>query len=118
MNEVPSLLPDIYLLPLPLYSPSASGLSRHLISNLKIPPLYLRVAKSSLQLKGICLLGSLLSVPLHLKKQQFGCNVIIGLGFGISLNTILIMTPLAVEDKDMAVTMGALTQIPVSDGTL
>ncbi|KAI9662563.1 MAG: hypothetical protein M1821_008730 [Bathelium mastoideum] len=118
VNAVSPLLAGIYLLPLLLCSPLASGLSGYLVSNLKIPPFYLIVAGSTLQLVGICLLGSLPSVPLHLEKQQFGYEVIMGLGFGIGLSTILIMTPLVVEDKDMAVTMGALTQIRVLGGTL
>ncbi|KAF2229265.1 MFS general substrate transporter [Viridothelium virens] len=118
INAVSPLLAGVYLMPLLLCSPLASGLSGYLVSNLKIPPFYLIVAGSILQLVGVCLLGSLPSVPLHLEKQQFGYEVIMGLGFGIGLSTILIMTPLVVEDKDMAVTMGALTQIRVLGGTL
>ncbi|KAL9079021.1 MAG: hypothetical protein Q9157_002078 [Trypethelium eluteriae] len=118
INAVSPLLAGVYLMPLLLCSPLASGLSGYLVSNLKIPPFYLIVAGSILQLVGVCLLGSLPSVPLHLEKQQFGYEVIMGLGFGIGLSTILIMTPLVVEDKDMAVTMGALTRIRVLGGTL
>jgi hypothetical protein len=40
-----------------------------------------------------------------------------GLGFGLGLSTLLVMTPLVVSDQDMAVTMGALTQIRVMGGT-
>jgi hypothetical protein len=41
-----------------------------------------------------------------------------GLGFGLGLSTLPVMTPLVVSDRDMPVTMGALTQIPVIGGTL
>ncbi|UNI19412.1 hypothetical protein JDV02_005596 [Purpureocillium takamizusanense] len=41
-----------------------------------------------------------------------------GLGFGLNLSTILIMAPMIVREKDMPVTMAAVTQIRVVGGTI
>jgi len=117
-NAVSSSRAGICLLPLLLSSPFASGVCGYLVSKLKVPPFYLIMAGATLQLVGVCLLGRLPNTPLKVVSQVFGYEVILGFGFGIGLSTLLIMTPLVVQEQDMAVTMGAVTQIRVLGGTL
>ena len=41
-----------------------------------------------------------------------------GFGFGLTLTTLITMVPLVVSKKDMAVSLGAITQIRVLGGTI
>ncbi|RMZ75534.1 hypothetical protein DV738_g5436, partial [Chaetothyriales sp. CBS 135597] len=120
VNNFSPFRAGIYLLPLLLSSPFASGLCGYLVSKLKIPPFYLIISGAALQLLGICLLGSLdeTTPPMKVDSKVLGYEVIVGFGFGTGLSTLLIMTPLVVQEKDMAVAMGAITQIRVLGGTL
>lgn len=89
------------LLPLLLASPLAATLSGLLTSNFRIPPLYLIVVGSVLQLVG---LGLTCSLPIDLfsvSPMQYGYEVIMGLGFGLSLSTILTITPLLVKGLEL-----------------
>jgi len=106
------------LLPLLLTSPFATAVSGILTSFFKIPPLYLIVLGAALQLIGVGLASSLPMDTLTIAPQQYGYEVIMGLGFGLGLSTLLTLAPLVVEDRDLAVTMGALTQVRVLGGTI
>ncbi|KAI9744543.1 MAG: hypothetical protein M1818_002072 [Claussenomyces sp. TS43310] len=41
-----------------------------------------------------------------------------GFGFGLSLSTLMIMMPIVLGAKDMAIGMGAITQVRVLGGTI
>lgn len=106
------------LLPLLLTSPLATALSSYLTSNLKIPPLYLILIGAVWQVVGIGLTCSLPTNTFSIPPQQYGFEVLMGLGFGLGLSTLLTLARLVVDEANLAVTMGALTQVRVLAGTI
>ncbi|KAI2465004.1 drug resistance transporter EmrB/QacA subfamily [Annulohypoxylon bovei var. microspora] len=105
----------IHLLPLLLASPIATAVAGQLAGKLKAPPFYILLFGTSMQLLGI---GLASSVRFTSGKAMYGYEVIIGFGFGMSLVSLLIFTPMVVKRADMAVAMGAVTQIRVLRGTI
>ncbi|KAH9987852.1 hypothetical protein F4779DRAFT_632328 [Xylariaceae sp. FL0662B] len=101
-----------------LLSPVASATSGLLITKLKIPPLYVLTLGGSLQTIGVGLFSSISLSDLQIPSAQYGYQVIMDLGFGFNLSTILMMVPMVVDEKDMPVTMAAVTQIRVLGGTI
>lgn len=101
VNSTSAIDAGIRLLPLLLLSPVASATSGLLITKLKIPPLYILILGGSLQTIGVGLFSSLSSSDLQIPPAQYGYQVIMGLGFGFNLSTILMMVPMVVDEKDM-----------------
>jgi len=101
VNSTTAVGAGIRLLPLLLLSPVASSLSGVLISKLKVPPLYLLIVGGSLQTIGVGLFSSLDSSNLQILAAQYGYQVLMGLGFGFNLSTILMMAPMVVDERDM-----------------
>lgn len=123
------------LLPLLLCSPFASGLSGVLVTKFKIPPFYIILFGSVLQLIGIGLSSSISTNLPNIPSTQYGYEILMGFGFGFGLSTLLLYVPLIVSKKDtgeflayrvrvffliliQAVTMGAITQVRVLGGTI
>lgn len=91
----------LVLLPLLLTSPFAMAASGILTSNFNVPPVYLIVIGAILQLVGVGLTSSLPTTIFKLAPQQYGYEVIMGLGFGLGLSTILILAPVVVKEIDL-----------------
>ncbi|PKS13033.1 hypothetical protein jhhlp_000374 [Lomentospora prolificans] len=108
----------LYLLPLLLVSPFANGISAALVSKLKTPPFYILLSGSVLQLIGVALAGMPSAASLDLNRSIFGYEVLMGLGFGFGLSTLLVMATMVFPKDDLGVGMGALTQIRVLGGTI
>lgn len=89
------------LLPLLLTSPLAMAVSGTLTSNFHVPPVHLIVIGTILQLIGVALTSSLPTTTFKITSQQYGYEVIMGLGFGLGLTTVLIMAPLVVKEIDL-----------------
>jgi hypothetical protein len=89
------------LLPLLLSSPFATALSGVLTSNFKSPPLYLILIGAVLQLVGVGLTSSLPTNTFKIASLQYIYEVIMGLGFGLGLSTILTLAPLVVKEQDL-----------------
>ena len=106
------------LLLLLMTSPLATAVSGVLTSSFKVPPVYLIVIGATLQLIGVGLASSLPTDTVTTAPQQYGYEVIMGLGFGLGLSTVLTLAPLVVQERDLAVTMGSLTQVRVLGGTI
>ncbi|KAL7627255.1 hypothetical protein AAE478_001444 [Parahypoxylon ruwenzoriense] len=105
----------IRLLPLLLASPVATAVSGQLVGRFKIPPFYLLLFGASLQLLGI---GLASSTRFTSGNAMYGYEILMGFGFGMGLVSLLIFTPMVVKRADMAVSMGAITQIRVLGGTI
>ncbi|EON97493.1 putative mfs multidrug transporter protein [Phaeoacremonium minimum UCRPA7] len=105
----------IHLLPLLLCSPFATAICGSLASKLNVPPFYILITGASLQLLGV---GLASSVGINGDKQMYGYEVIMGFSFGTVLVTLLMFVPLVIPREDMAVAMGAITQIRVLGGTI
>lgn len=117
-NGTTAIEAGIRLLPLLLCSPLATTVAGLLISKLRTPPLFMLIAGCSLQILGVGLFSSLDPTQREIPAKQYGYQVIMGFGFGFNLSTILMMTPMLVKPKDMAVAMGSVTQIRVLGGTI
>ncbi|KAL8732425.1 MAG: hypothetical protein Q9181_003971 [Wetmoreana brouardii] len=87
------------LLPLLLCSPFASGLSGFLVTKVKVPPAYLVIIGSALQLLGVGLTSSLPSDRQSLLPAQYGYEVLMGFGFGLGLSTLLVLVPMVISDS-------------------
>ncbi|KAH9908369.1 drug resistance transporter EmrB/QacA subfamily [Xylariomycetidae sp. FL2044] len=105
----------VRLLPMVLSSPVAIGVTGQLATRWKVPPFYILLSAASLQLIG---LGLASSVKLASGNTMYGFEVILGFGFGMGLTTLLIYTPLVVDRVNLAVAMGAITQIRTLGGTI
>ncbi|KLO86312.1 Uncharacterized protein LW93_11086 [Fusarium fujikuroi] len=117
VNMTSAINAGIRTLPLLLLSPLATAINGILVSKLGVPPLYTLFLGGSLQTIGVGLYSSLKSST-SIASAQYGYEAIMGLGFGFNLSTILMMVPLVVTEKNLAVTMGSVTQIRVLGGTI
>ncbi|CAJ2514279.1 Uu.00g023980.m01.CDS01 [Anthostomella pinea] len=105
----------IHLLPLLLASPVVTAICGQLAGKFKVPPFYLLLFGTTMQILGI---GLASSVSFKSGNAMYGYEVIMGFGFGMGLVTLLVFTPMVVTRSDMAVAMGAVTQVRVLGGTL
>lgn len=101
VNGLSPVRAGIALLPLLLTSPFATAVQGVLTSNFKVPPFYLMLIGAVLQLIGVGLTSSLPTNRLIVAPQQYGYEVIMGLGFGLSLSTVLTLAPLVVKEADL-----------------
>ncbi|KAJ3459547.1 hypothetical protein FSOLCH5_014008 [Fusarium solani] len=106
------------LLPLLLTSPLATAFSGFMTGNAKVPPFYLVLVASVLQVIGIGLTCSLPTDSKSVPKEQYGYEVLMGIGFGLGLTTLLTFARVVVSQQNLSVMMGALTQIRVLGGTV
>ncbi|KAI4264792.1 MAG: hypothetical protein L6R42_000117 [Xanthoria sp. 1 TBL-2021] len=101
-----------------LCSPLASILSGLLVTKVKVPPVYIFLAAAILQILGLALMGTL-SISQHtVPSAQYGYQVILGLGIGLTQTLIIVAAPLAIEEKDTAIFVGAMTQARILGGSL
>ncbi|KAK3687883.1 major facilitator superfamily transporter [Podospora appendiculata] len=108
----------IRLLPLLLCSPIATALAGLILTKIKLPPLYLLTMALILQTIGVGLFSSVDSSSLQVPAAQYGYQVIMGFGLGFNLSTLVMMVAVVVNQKDIAVAMGSVTQIRVLGGTI
>jgi hypothetical protein len=108
----------ISLLPILLIAPFASGLSGLLAGKFSVPPFYLIITGSILQLLGVGLATTLSSTDLEIQTKMYGFEVLMGLGFGFVLTPLLSLIPMVVAKADMPVMIGAVTQVRVLGGTI
>ncbi|OBS24590.1 hypothetical protein FPOA_05132 [Fusarium poae] len=108
----------ISLLPMMLSSPAATVLSGYLTGNAKIPPVYPIIVAAALQVLGVGLMCSLPTASNKMPNAQYGYEVLMGIGFGLGLTTVLTFARIVVSETNLSVMMGALTQIRVLGGTV
>ncbi|RDL42325.1 Uncharacterized protein BP5553_02304 [Venustampulla echinocandica] len=116
--DVSSSEAGLGLLPLMLSSPFATALSGYLTSSRNVPPVHIILVGAILQVIGVGLTCSLPITATGFPKQLYGFEVIMGLGFGLGLSTLLVLARLVVDEKNLPVTMGAITQVRVLGGTI
>lgn len=88
----------VHLLPLLLASPFATALAGQLATRLNIPAFYLLLTGASLQLVGV---GLASSVGIGQDRYMYGCETILGFGFGMLLVTLLMFVPATVDRSDL-----------------
>ncbi|KAL9041869.1 MAG: hypothetical protein Q9180_000993 [Flavoplaca navasiana] len=106
------------LLALMLCSPLGSALSGYLVSKAKIPPFHLFLVAAVLQIIGLALMGTRSVTSSGVPPAQYGYQVILGLGIGLTLSSLIIAAPTVIEGKDTAVFIGALTQARILGGSI
>jgi hypothetical protein len=88
------------LLPLLLSSPLATVMSGLLTSKFDIPPIYLILSGATIQAIGVGLSLRLPAIGGPIAHEQYGYEVIMGVGFGLLLSTVLTLTQLVVKEDE------------------
>ena len=99
IQEASPLQAGIRLLPFAILSPLGSGLAAALAGKARVPPVYLLLLGSALQIIGFTLL-SLSSYLQSTDAAQYGYEAIAGFSVGVNLACLVLMTPFTVEPKD------------------
>jgi len=91
---------SLSVLPLLLTSPAATAFSGVLTSTFNIPPAYLIIIGSAI---GALAVGLAITIPLtgnSISAKQYGFEAMMGVGFGLSLSTVLTLGQLLVDRRD------------------
>ncbi|KAL8995318.1 MAG: hypothetical protein Q9169_004922 [Polycauliona sp. 2 TL-2023] len=115
-NNLSPVDAGVKMLALLLLSAFGAGLAGFICSKKNIS-WYLLVLSNILQVIGLGLLSSIPNSETVLARQ-YGYQVILGLGFGLGLTSLVIVSRVEVEEADLAVTMGAITQVRVLGGVI
>lgn len=99
VNRLSSLDAAIRLLPFALSTPCGSAMAPVLAKKAKIPPLYIFLVGSSLQLVGFSLLTTIPGSR-SIYMAQYGYQFVAGFGVGINLACLIVMAPFTVEERD------------------
>ncbi|KAF1951580.1 MFS general substrate transporter [Byssothecium circinans] len=94
-----------------------SSIITALVAKKGVPPIYLVLGASCLQIIGFSLLGTL-PASTTISKAQYGYQVIAGFGCGTNISLLTLMTPFCVSEQDNAVAMGAITQFRIMGGAI
>ncbi|KAF7953324.1 hypothetical protein EAE96_006535 [Botrytis aclada] len=106
------------LIPFTVLAPVGSVISAVLAGKVKIPPIYLVLVASCIQVIGFALLSTL-PIKAAASPAQYGYQVITGFGIGINISTLILMTPYSVADpRDNSVALGCVTQFRIMGGAL
>ncbi|KAL8717592.1 MAG: hypothetical protein Q9225_005181, partial [Loekoesia sp. 1 TL-2023] len=115
-NNLSPVDAGVKMLALLLLSAFGAGLAGFICSKKNLS-WYLLVLSNILQVIGLGLLSSVPTLDTVLARQ-YGYQVILGLGFGLGLSSLVIVSRVEVCDQDLAVTMGAITQVRVLGGVV
>lgn len=85
------------LIPFTVLAPVGSVISAVLAGKVKVPPIYLVLIASCIQVIGFALLSTL-PIAAAASSAQYGYQVIAGFGVGINISTLILMTPYSVAD--------------------
>lgn len=83
-----------------LCSPLGSAISGFLVSKIKLPPIYIFLVAAILQTVGLALMGTLPVTKPGVSSAQYGYQVILGLGIGLTLSSLIVAAPTVIDDKD------------------
>ncbi|OTA83132.1 hypothetical protein M434DRAFT_36824 [Hypoxylon sp. CO27-5] len=107
----------VRLIPFTVVIPVSSIVASILAGKLKVPPLYLLIVGSCLQVIGFAFLGTLPST-LDIPPRIYGFEIIAGWGCGINFALLFILIPWVNEKPDHAVAMGAGSQFRMMGGSM
>ncbi|KAI4244752.1 MAG: hypothetical protein LQ352_006726, partial [Teloschistes flavicans] len=107
------------LLALMLSFSLAAIVSSVLTEKKRVPPMYTLFAAASLQILGLALMTGLSTTQRAFPAEQYGYEIIMGFGFGLSISTLIMTIPVVVDQAaDGAVTMGAIAQARTLGGSV
>ncbi|KAI0011598.1 putative multidrug resistance protein fnx1 [Xylariaceae sp. FL0662B] len=107
----------VRLIPFTMIISVSSIFATTLAGKFKVPPLYLLLAGSCLQVIGFSLLGTLPST-LEIPSRIYGFEIIAGWGCGINFALLFLLIPFVNEKRDSAVAMGAGSQFRMMGGAI
>ncbi|KAJ2998822.1 hypothetical protein NUW58_g206 [Xylaria curta] len=107
----------VRLIPFTAVIPVGSIFASILAGKMKIPPVYLLVLGSILQVLGFSLIGTLPST-LDIPHQIYGFQILAGWGCGINFSLLFILIPFFNEKRDHAVALGAGSQFRFMGGAM
>ncbi|KAF2465948.1 MFS multidrug transporter-like protein [Lindgomyces ingoldianus] len=116
VNGSSPLQAGIHLMPFTFASP-IGGVIVSIIAKAKVPPVYLLLSGSILQLVAYILLGTL-PISTRISRAEYGYQVLAGMGVGANISLGTLMTPFSVEKQDTAVALGALPQFRIIGGAI
>ena len=99
VNGVSTLSAGAKLIPYSLMSPVGSAVAAALMKR-KISPLLILVAGGVFQTIGISLLSTLGSSK-HISPSQYGYQILAGIGVGLNIATVTLMTPPLIDKRDL-----------------
>lgn len=99
VHGVSPLGAGVRLLPFAVMSPIGSGFAAGIAGKAKIPPIYIMLAGSVVQIVGFALL-SISPTSQHINNAQYAYEAIAGSAVGVNLVCLILMTPFTVEIKD------------------
>ncbi|KAH8685445.1 MFS multidrug transporter-like protein [Tricladium varicosporioides] len=118
VNNASALSAGIRLVPFTLAAPIGSVVSAAIAGKFKVPPIYLVIGGSCLQVIGFALLSTLPLIA-RMVPEQYGYQVIAGFGVGINISTLIVMTPYSIKEaRDKAVAIGAVSQFRIMGGVI
>ncbi|KAF1962121.1 MFS general substrate transporter [Byssothecium circinans] len=117
VNGMSAIGAGIRLLPFTASAPVGSIVTA-MLAKQGVPPLYLVIFGSTLQVIGFALLGTLDPYDSAISAAQYGYQAMAGLGSGTNISLLALMTPFSVQPRDKAVAMGAVTQFRVMGGAI
>lgn len=97
LSAVPA---SLSVLPLLLTSPVATAASGILTSTFNVPPTYLIIVGAVIQVIGVGLAIKIPLVGTKISAQQYGFEAVMGVGFGLTLSTVLVLAQLIVRKED------------------
>lgn len=100
INGTSALGAGLRLLPFTVFSPVASALAGVLTGKLKVSPILVLIIGGVFQTIGLSLMSTL-SGSKSIAASQYGYQIVTGCGFGLNFLTLTLMTPPAVEEKDL-----------------
>ncbi len=86
-------------MPFTFAAPVGSAVSALIAGKRKVPPIYLVMCASVLQIIGFALLSTSAYSP-KVAAAQYGYEVIAGFGCGINISILVLITPFSVEKRD------------------
>ncbi|KAI0805845.1 putative multidrug resistance protein fnx1 [Xylaria sp. FL0064] len=107
----------VRLIPFTVFIPIGSTFSGTLAGKAKIPPVYLLVLGSVLQVLGFALTGTL-PPTLDIPSRIYGFQVLAGWGCGINFALLFILIPFVNEKQDHATALGAGSQFRLMGGPI
>lgn len=103
VNKASSFGAGYRLLALTLSVPVASGLAGVFTQRLKIPPFYILISASLLQIIGLALMGTTSTIEKDVPAKGYGSQVVMGFGLGLSTSTSIMTTPWFFESRDLGI---------------
>lgn len=136
VNGTSPLAAGIRFIPFTLAAPLGSVAAPTIAKVGKVPPIYLVVFASVIQVIGFALLSTL-PTSQSIAPAQYGYEILAGFGCGINITLLILMTPFSVEERDkgtlfyialgdirlsltlfLAVAMGSIAQFRVMGGVI